>query len=99
MTGPKQSAVLPDVPTVEEAGVGFEFVGCQGLFLPAKTPRTMVEVIQREAVKALSLPDMRDGIFAMGQEIVGSTPEEFATTYKENLTQFARIVKELCISQ
>lgn len=94
VTGPKRSAALPDVPTVGEAGAGFEFVGWQGLFVPAKTPRSVVEVIQREAVKALHSPDVRDRIASMGQEIVGSTPQEFAAKYRENLAQFARIVKE-----
>ena len=54
-------------------------------------------MVQREAVKALNAPDVRDRIVSMGQEIVGSTPEEFAAMYKENLAQFARIVKEGCI--
>ncbi len=94
VTGPKRSAALPDIPTVAEAGAGFEFVGWWGLFVPAKTPRAIVEAIQREAVKALNAPDVRDRILAMGQEIVGSTPDVFAAKYKENLAQFARIVRE-----
>ena len=94
VTGARRSAALPNVPTVAEAGAGFES-GWLGLFVPAKTPRAIVEMIQQEALKALNAPDVRDRILAIGgQEIVGSTPEEFAVKYKENLAQFAKIVKQ-----
>lgn len=94
VTGPKRSAVLPDVPTIAEAGVGFEFVGWWGLFVPAKTPRAIVDVIHREAVNAINAPDVRGRLLAVGQEVLGTTPEEFAAKFKENLAQFARIVKQ-----
>ena len=94
VTGPKRSAVLPDVPTIAEAGVGFEFVGWWGLFVPARTPRAIVDVIHREAVYAINAPDVRGRLLAVGQEVLGTTPEEFAAKYRENLAQFARIVKE-----
>ena len=94
----RRSAALPDVPTVTEAGVsGFEydsFHGLYGLFVPAKTPRDIVELIQREVVKVLNMPDVRDRILALGLEPVGSTPEEFDAKYKADLAQFARIVKD-----
>jgi tripartite-type tricarboxylate transporter receptor subunit TctC len=94
VTGSTRSAVIPDVPTITEAGVGFEFVGWWGLFVPAKTPRAVVDVIHREAVNALNAPDIRSRLLAMGQEVLGTTPEEFAAKYRENLAQFARIVRE-----
>ena len=94
VTGPKRSPALPDVPTIAEAGVGFDFVGWWGLFVPAGTSPSIVGIIHREAVKAINSPDVRGRLLAAGQEIVGSTPEEFAAKYKENLAQFARIVKE-----
>lgn len=53
-----------------------------------------MKVIHREVVKALNMPDVRDRILAMGQGIVGSTPEEFDAKYKAELATFARIVKE-----
>ena len=96
--GAQRSAALPDVPTVAEAGVaGVEFSNWYGLFVPAKTPRGIVELIQREAVKAINTPDVRDRILSMGMEIIGSTPEEFDARYKADLVTFARIVKEACI--
>jgi tripartite-type tricarboxylate transporter receptor subunit TctC len=96
VTSPVRSPVLPEVPTVVEAGVQ-DFVGLPGwfgLFAPAGTPRDIVELIQQEAVKALKISDLRDRIFGMGWEIVGSTPTEFEETYKADIAKFARIVKE-----
>jgi tripartite-type tricarboxylate transporter receptor subunit TctC len=95
VTSARRSAALPDVPTVAENAVpGFESSSWQGLFVPAKTPRDIVDVIQRSVAKALDMPDVRDRIHAMGQEIVGSTPEEFDAKVKTDLAKFARIVKE-----
>ena len=96
ITSRVRSPVVPEVPTMVEAGVQ-DFVGLPGwygLFAPAGTPRDIVELIQREAVKALNMPDVRDRILAMGQELVGSTSEEFDAKYKADLAKFARIVKE-----
>ena len=90
-----RSALLPDVPTIAEAGVtGYEYGAWQGLYLPAKTPRDIVELIQREAVKALNMPDVRDRVLALGLEPVGSTQEEADARYKADLAKFARIVRE-----
>lgn len=95
VTGARRLAVLPDVPTVAEAGVtGFESESLQGLFVPAKTPRDIVELIHREAVKTLNMPDVRERFLAMGLALVGSTPEEFEAKYEADLAKFARIIKE-----
>jgi tripartite-type tricarboxylate transporter receptor subunit TctC len=95
VTGARRLALLPDVPTIAEAGVaGFEYTSWFGLFVPARTPRNIVELIQREAANALGVPDVRDALLAMGLEPVGSTPEEFDARYKADLVKFASIVKE-----
>lgn len=93
--GTGRAAALPDVPTLSEAGsIKVEMDNWHGLFVPAKTPRDIVELIHREVVKALNMPDVRDRIVAMGQGIVGSTPEEFEAKYQAELVTFARIIKE-----
>jgi len=61
---------------------------------PAKTSRAIVERLQRETVKALNTPEVRERIRGMGQEIIGSTPDEFAAKVKADLAKFARIVKQ-----
>jgi tripartite-type tricarboxylate transporter receptor subunit TctC len=91
----RRSAVLPSVPTVSEDAIpGFEAAGWQGYFVPAKTPRDVVALIQREAAKALAAPDLQARLRAMGNEPVGSTPEEFAVKFRDDLSKFAKVVKD-----
>ncbi|MBI2318896.1 MAG: tripartite tricarboxylate transporter substrate binding protein [Betaproteobacteria bacterium] len=91
----RRSATLPDVPAIEESVVtGYEAASWHGLFVPAKTPRDVVELLHREAVKALNMPDVRVRLVASGLEIVGSSPAEFDVKYRADLTKFAKIVKE-----
>lgn len=93
--GNQRSPMAPNVETVTEAGfAGFEFVAWQGLFVLAGTPRGVIDLVQRAAVMALNTPDVRDRLLAMGQVIVGSTPDEFDAKYKADLANYARIVKQ-----
>ncbi len=95
VTAAKRSAALPDVPTVAESGVpGFDSTSWQGLFVPARTARDIVDTIQRAVAAALDSPDVRDRVHSMGQEIVGSAPDEFDAKVKADIAKFARIVKE-----
>ena len=74
----KRSPVLPDVPTVAEDAIpGFEASGWQGWFVPAKTPPGIVDAIYRETAKIIRDPEMQRRLRAMGNEPVGSTPDEF----------------------
>ena len=91
----RRANALPEVPTIAEAALpGFESNSWQGFFVPARTPRDIVDAIQRETVKALNAPDVRDRLIAIGVDMVGSTPEEFDARFKGDLAKFARIVKE-----
>jgi tripartite-type tricarboxylate transporter receptor subunit TctC len=95
VTSAQRASVLPEVPTIAEEGIaGFESVGWQGLFVPAKTPSAIVERLHHEAVKALNAPEVRERIIASGQEPVGGTPGEFEARFKADLAKFARIVKD-----
>ena len=100
VTPAKRSPTLPDVPTVSENGVpGFDSASWQAWFVPAKTPRDIVAVIQREAARAVNQPDVRERILNMGSEVVGSTTEEFEAIFKRDVAKYARIVKEAKIPQ
>jgi tripartite-type tricarboxylate transporter receptor subunit TctC len=95
IAGPKRSPSLPDVPTIAESGVpGFESGSWQGWFVPAGTPHEVIALIRREAAKALEMPDVRARMDATANEIVGSTPDEFALQYKADLARFAKVVKD-----
>src|SRR5438046_2696282 len=89
-----RSSTLPEVPTLTEAGVPFEFTGWLGIFAPAGTPRDIAIQIQQEMAKAIVTPDMRERWPAWGYEPVGSTPEQFAAKYKVDLASYANVIRE-----
>jgi tripartite-type tricarboxylate transporter receptor subunit TctC len=92
-----RSATMPDVPTLIEAGVPFEFIGWLGIFAPAATPPDIVGRLQRELAKAAVAPDMRERWPNWGYEPVGSTPGEFAAKYKADLATYAKVIREASI--
>jgi tripartite-type tricarboxylate transporter receptor subunit TctC len=100
IAGSKRAASLPQVPTIAENGVpGFDSSSWQGWFVPAGTPPEVIALIQREAAKALKMPDVRARLDATANEVVGSTPDEFAVRYRADLAQFAKVVKDAGIPQ
>ena len=100
IAGSQRSPSLPDVPTIAESGVaGFESSSWQGWFMPAGTPPEVIALIQREAAKALKMPDVRARLDATANEVVGSTPDAFAVQYKADLARFTKVVKDAGIPQ
>lgn len=95
ITSRARSRVVPDVPTLEEAGVrDYELPNWLGLFAPAGTPREIITRLHSALVTILAMPGVRDRIIGMGNEPLGSTPEEFAAAYQADVARFARIAKE-----
>jgi len=91
----KRSPTLPDVPTVAESGVpGFEVYEWQGVVLPKGTPRPIVDRLHKEITGVLGLPDVRERIGGLGAEVVGGTPEEFATFIRRELKLWERVIRE-----
>ncbi len=90
----KRVAQLPDVPTVEESGVkGFVTYAWSGLFAPAGTPREVVTRLNHEVVKILKMPAIRDQLAGQGADAVGDTPEEFGHFMREEVAQWAHMVR------
>jgi tripartite-type tricarboxylate transporter receptor subunit TctC len=95
VAGAKRSQVIPDVPTVAEAGEpGFDMSSWHGFFAPAGTPREVVARLQQEVSKAVHLPEVRKRVESTGNEVVGSTPEEFAAKFKSDVARFKKIVQD-----
>jgi tripartite-type tricarboxylate transporter receptor subunit TctC len=91
----KRSPVVPDLPSVAEAGVpGFEVTSWYGVLAPAKTPRPIVTSLRDEIVRALNAPDMKARLAADANEVVGSTPEAFGAYIAAEIPKWARIVKK-----
>jgi tripartite-type tricarboxylate transporter receptor subunit TctC len=96
VTGGKRAAVLPEVPTVAEAGVpGYEHILWGMLFVPAATPREVVLRLSREAVKVLEAAEVRERYAGMGVEPAPSTPERAAAYLRSETEKYARVVKAI----
>jgi tripartite-type tricarboxylate transporter receptor subunit TctC len=80
---------------VAEAGLpGFDVSAWFGMLVPAATPKPVVDRLHGEIAKALRDPALRERLEALGFEIVGSTPEEFAARIGTETTRWGRIIKE-----
>ena len=90
----KRAAVLPEVPTLDEAGVpGYEIVSWFGIMAPANTPREIVNGMHAQIVKAVAQPDLREKDVGMGSDPTTNSPQEFHALIKESVAKFQRIVK------
>lgn len=95
VAGPRRLAVLPDVPTMAEAGAPeVEAIVWNGIFVPAGTSPAIVATLHREIAKALASPDVRDQIIASGSEVGGSPPEQFAAFIRREAANWSRVVKD-----
>ncbi len=92
--GPKRSELMPEVPTMAEAGVkGVEVVVWYGVLAPAATPRDIVNTLAASIKKAAAAPDVKQKLVDQGAEPVGSTPDEFAKLLREEVAKWAEVVK------
>jgi tripartite-type tricarboxylate transporter receptor subunit TctC len=95
VSGSKRTPVLPDVPTVAESGVpGFEAGSWYGLLAPAATPRPIVERLNREIVRILQMPDVRERFATEAFDVPSDTPEQFASHIKADVVKWAKVVKD-----
>jgi len=94
VSGNRRLELLPDVPTVMEAGLA-QYVSLQwyGLLAPAGTPLAVIQTINREMVKALQSKDIKDKLASEGAEPVGSTPAEFANLIKNDFDKWSKVAK------
>ncbi|WP_444634002.1 tripartite tricarboxylate transporter substrate binding protein [Cupriavidus oxalaticus] len=95
VTTAKRSTVLPDVPTMEQAGLkGFDIGTWFGVLAPAATPKPVVTRLNAEIVKIVGSPDFQQRLIAAGAEPMSSTPEAFAKRINDETAKFATLVKE-----
>jgi len=95
VTNAKPSAVAPGLPTVADAGLnGFEALQWFGLLMPAATPKEIVDKLQSEVARVLRMPDVRERLQGLGIEIVGSSPDAFASFMQAETRKWGKIVKD-----
>ncbi|HEX6003378.1 MAG TPA: tripartite tricarboxylate transporter substrate binding protein [Burkholderiales bacterium] len=94
VTTAKRSALVPDLPTIAEAGLpGYEANNWNGFFVPAKTPRAIVNRLNKEISTALNAPDIKEFLFKQGLDAAPGTPEQFAAYMKSEMTKWAKVIK------
>lgn len=91
----KRSAAFPDVPTVQEAGVAdFEVDSWYAMFVPAKTPKAVIERLNRALNQVVADPEIKDKLLQQGSEAVGGTPEALGRTVSAELQKWAKLAKD-----
>lgn len=96
VTASQRSQLLPELPTIAESGLpGFVAVNWFGFAATAGAPKATVSKLNREIVRILSLPDVKERLLALGAEPVGNSPEEFARFIKSEAARWGKIVKAL----
>ena len=99
VAAPERAAVMPDVPTIAEAGIpGFDLSSWIALFVPAKTPSQVVGKLHADTVALLAEPATRRKLEYMGVVMVGSTPAELAAQVRADIEKWGPIIKEAGIS-
>ena len=94
VTAVKRSPLLPEVPTIAEAGVpGYEATNWFSLIAPAGTPRPVIDRVHQEVTRALRAADVSERLVAEGADLIGSTPEELADYMKAETGKWARVIK------
>ena len=95
VTTAKRSAVLPDVPTLEQAGLqGFDIGTWFGVLAPAATPKDIVAKLNREMVKIIQSPNFVERMHAIGADPIGDSSAEMATRIRDETAKFAKLVKD-----
>ena len=91
----KRSAAFPDVPTMQEAGIpDFEVDSWYAMFVPAKTPRAVIDRLNAALNTVLKEPEIREKLLAQGSEAVGGAPERLGAVVSAELPKWAKLVKD-----
>lgn len=99
VTTAKRSVALPDVPTLEEAGLpGFDMGTWFGMLAPAGTPKDIVARLNADMVKIIQSPEFRKKMDDIGADPIANTPEQMARQIKDDTARFAQLVKEAKVS-
>jgi tripartite-type tricarboxylate transporter receptor subunit TctC len=94
VTTERRVAGFEQYPTVAETFPGFDVSSLLGFVVPSATPRAIVSKIHTDSVKAVNLPDVRSRIMELGNEVIGSTPEEFDAFVAAEIKRWTRVITE-----
>ena len=99
LMGSQRSSALPDVPTMKEAS-GYDLPAdiITGFMLPAGTPAPVVELLHREVVRVMAMPDVKEKLLSMGFDPVAGTPGEFAEWIRSEIPRWGKVIRDAGIT-
>ena len=95
-TSAKRPAMASDVPTLDEAGLkGYEADTWYGIFAPAKTPKPILDQLNRDIVEVLKSPEIRESFASQGAEVVANSSEEFTKKLHADVAKWKKVIADL----
>ena len=95
VTTARRSALMPDLPTLAEAGLpGFDANNWYGIVAPARTPRAIIDLLNAEVTKILGMPDVKATLFNQGLDPAPGSPEQFGAYIRSERIKWARVIRE-----
>ena len=94
VTSPKRLAMLPNIPTVIESGVQYQFESWVGVVAPVATPAPVIKILNDHLVRAARSPDVVDRFGKDGADVVASSPEQFKKVITDEVAMWARVIKQ-----
>jgi len=94
VTSSVPSVLFPDLPTIAASVPGYESVQLQGMLVPASTPSAVIYRLNQETVRVLVRPDVKQRFLDSGVEIVGSSPEVFASKMRSEIAKWGKLIKD-----
>ena len=93
-TGATRADALADIPTIAEAGIaGYENLTWSAVGAPARTPRSIIDLLNKELNAVLQMPDIRDALRMSGSTVTGGTPEQFQDYLRSELAKYGKLIK------
>jgi tripartite-type tricarboxylate transporter receptor subunit TctC len=94
VTAPKRMAALPDVPALAEFYPGYDGSGWQGFFVPAATPKPVIDILHRAATEALADRSVRERLTALHLDVIGNSPEALSEIVRSDHERWGRLIRE-----
>jgi tripartite-type tricarboxylate transporter receptor subunit TctC len=98
VTTAQPSALFPNLPTVLATIPGYEMASMSGMFVPVKTPQTIIQILNQKILETLGKQEIKDRFFTAGVEVVGSAPGELTAALKGEMARMGKLIKDAGIT-
>jgi tripartite-type tricarboxylate transporter receptor subunit TctC len=95
VTSPTRQEQYPDTPAIAEVLPGYDSRGWFGYLAPARTPKAIVDLLNREINRAMTSPDVKEKLEAIGLTVINESPEQFAQTLKSDYEKYGKLIKAI----